>query len=155
MAQAFCGGNIWGAWGDVLLTPEREIIPNEYLDPIICSYAHRFQNGWRPRTSCKHRPTRCSVGLLGLSVLVLTHESIHISGDLNEASTECKAIQRVRQTFRLLGEPGNVEGFVRYALWFHTRETEITDFTGDRPYFSPDCYSDGPLDETPADGIWP
>lgn len=158
VAQAFCGGNEYGTWGDILLTLDHQVIPNEYLDPIVCRYAHRFQAGWRPSPVCWRKPTRCSVSYLALSALVVTHESIHISGDLNEASTECKAIQRVRRTFRLLGEPANplyVEALVRYALWWHTQETLIVDFFGQRPYYSADCRADGKLDETPGDGIWP
>lgn len=156
-AKVYCGGQIPGAWGDVVLDDNRDPIPNEYLDPILCTYLHRFQAGWRPSPICRKKPYRCSVGYLALSVLVLTHESIHISGDLDEASTECKAVQRMRGVFKLLGEPANplyVEALMRYAHWWHLRETRLETWYG-RPYYSPDCVPGGPMDESPGDGVWP
>lgn len=157
-AEAHCGGNVWGSWGSVYLSEDALALPHAYLEPLICKRLHHFQLGWRPNAACLRRVYRCDTGYIGLFALVLTHESIHVSGDLNEASTECKAIQRVRDTFPLLGETNKlyIDALVRYALWWHVQETKIVSWlTGVRPYYSPDCKRDGAWDMTPGDGLWP
>lgn len=157
-AEAHCGGASWGSWGTVYLGDDGLALPGAYLDPLICNRLHRFQLGWRPNAACFRRIIHCDTGYVALFALVLTHESIHVSGDLDEASTECKAIQRVRDTFPLLGEASKLYGdaLVRYALWWHNKQTKYVDWwTGRRIYYSPNCKRDGAWDMTAGDGLWP
>lgn len=157
VTQAHCGGVPWFAYGAVYLEAG-EPLPHLFLDPTLCKKLHRFQNGWRPNAACLRRVPRCETSYVSLSALVLTHESAHVSGDLDEASAECKAIQGVRETIGLLGETNvlYVDALVRYALWWHVEETKVIDWrSGTRVYYSPKCKSNGDWDLTPADGLWP
>ncbi len=42
------------------------------------------------------------------SLHTLTHESMHVRGELNEAITDCEAIQRAYRAAKLLGIPDNI-----------------------------------------------
>jgi hypothetical protein len=63
--------------------------------------------------SDKRRPSRGQV----VAVHVLTHEAMHLSGQLNEAAAECAAIQRDARTARLLGAPDAAAAELAAAYW--------------------------------------
>lgn len=84
-----------------------------------------------------------------LAVHVLTHESMHIAGERNEARTECQAIQRNAKTAELLGAAPDAAQALAREYWesFYPRMRDR--------YRTSECRAGGSLDETPDDGIWP
>ncbi|MGB8651524.1 MAG: hypothetical protein WCD35_12785, partial [Mycobacteriales bacterium] len=83
-----------------------------------------------------------------VAVHVLTHESMHMRGQTNEALAECEAVQRDEITAHELG--ASVEQARRlarvYWLLVYPRMPE--------DYFSRDCRPGGPLDEGLASAPW-
>ena len=87
---------------------------------------------------------------LAYAVEVLTHESEHIvSPPSPEFITDCYAAQEVDHMARLLGIPDatarRLPG-IYWQKWYPSQSSA---------YVSPECRPDGPLDETPGDGVWP
>lgn len=80
------------------------------------------------------------------AVHVLTHESVHVSGDYSESSTECTAIQKDAAAVVLLG--GTLEQGVELAETYY-RQTYPNMPDG---YRSPECFENGALDASPNDG---
>jgi len=84
-----------------------------------------------------------------VAVHVLTHEAMHVSGDRNEATTECRALQRDARTVVLLGGT-DVQGrelAQRIATEVYPRMPD--------EYRTAQCRPGGALDLTPDDGSWP
>jgi hypothetical protein len=82
----------------------------------------------------------------------LAHESVHLSNVRDEATANCYGMQHVAWLAIQLGaSPDDAKAIADY-LWTHiypqVRATNPT-------YWSADCYPGGPLDLTPADGVWP
>lgn len=113
----------------------------------------------RPTTTLKREPCKDLKRYLGghrqdpsydevVAVHVLTHESMHMRGETNEAPTECEAVQRDRTTAALLGAtPAQARALaVRYWQTVYPNMPE--------GYFSSDCRPDGPLDEHLAGAPW-
>jgi hypothetical protein len=94
--------------------------------------------------SDKRRPSRDQV----VAVHVLTHEAMHLSGRLDEAATECAAVQRDAQTARLLGAPDAAAAELAATYW-----STIYPLMPDG-YRSSDCRPGGSLDEGLADAPW-
>lgn len=84
-----------------------------------------------------------------IAVHVLTHEAMHVAGDRNEATTECRALQNDARTVVLLG--GSAEQGSALA------ERIVTDVypTMSEEYRTAECRPGGALDLTPEDGSWP
>ena len=83
-----------------------------------------------------------------VAVHVLTHESMHMRGETDEAVTECEAVQRDDQTAQLLG-----------ATPLEARQLAVTywrDVYPDMPsgYTTPDCRPGGKLDEGIPTSPW-
>jgi hypothetical protein len=94
--------------------------------------------------SDKRRPSRDQV----VAVHVLTHEAMHMSGQLDEAAAECAAIQRDAHTARLLGASAAASATLADAYW-----RDIYPLMPDG-YRSTDCRPGGALDERLADAPW-
>lgn len=92
--------------------------------------------------SDKNNPTADQVE----AVHVLTHESIHVGGNYNEAETECAAVQRNSKTVEQLG--GTREQGVQLAETYYTQ----TYPNMSQNYKSAECFENGLLDLTPDDG---
>jgi hypothetical protein len=84
-----------------------------------------------------------------VAVHVLTHEAMHVAGDRNEATTECRALQHDSRTVVLLG--GTTEQGTALAKRI---ATEVYPTMRDE-YRTPECRPGGTLDLTPGDGTWP
>ena len=85
----------------------------------------------------KRRPTLGEI----VAVHVLTHESMHMRGETNEATAECEAMQRDAQTARMLGaSQRQAWGLARY-YW----QVVYPDMPDD--YRTSDCAPGGRLDE--------
>lgn len=84
-----------------------------------------------------------------VSVNVLSHESHHLAGVVNEAQTECSSMQSIQQVAVWLGatEEQGRQLAERYADEVYPRMPA--------DYRSKDCVADGEWDESPGDGVWP
>jgi hypothetical protein len=84
-----------------------------------------------------------------VAVHVLTHEAMHVSGDRNEATTECRALQRDSRTVVLLGGTAGQGRALAQRV-----ATEVYPRMPDE-YRTAECRPGGALDLTPGDGSWP
>lgn len=113
-----------------------------------------FQHPWCDRLmDYLSHPERASDAEIA-SLNILTHESMHVRGEYDEARTECQAVQRNYRTARLLGVPDHA---ARKSAWYYykhayKRRAEIGGMS--EAYFSADCVPDGPLDEHLPDSTW-
>ena len=113
-----------------------------------------FQYPWCSRLAAylRHpkRADRDELSSLGL----LTHESMHVRGELNEARTECEAVQRNYRSARLLGVPERTakRNALDYYYSIYTARA-YKDGNPDR-YFSDQCVPSGELDERLSDSTW-
>jgi hypothetical protein len=94
--------------------------------------------------SDKHRPSRAQV----VAVHVLTHEAMHLSGQVAEAVAECAAVQRDARTARLLGASAADATRLAVTYW-----RNLYPLLPDG-YRSPECGPGGALDEGLPDAPW-
>ena len=80
------------------------------------------------------------------SLMLFTHEVMHIRGELNEQKTECQAIQRNHMVGERLGIPQAIAKR-------HTRAYFQTDFHR-HPYYSALCGPGKSMDEQLYNSIW-
>ena len=121
------GGHLgWVSWGADGV-PERRTV----LAGSTCGHL---------RSWLRHRGEETTFDEM-IAVHVLTHESMHMAGRLNEAEAECAAVQRDALTAILLGAPPqNAEQLARsYWSEAYPRMTDA--------YSSPACVSGGGMDE--------
>lgn len=89
-----------------------------------------------------------------IAIHILAHEAMHVRGELNEAKTECQAIQRFYRTARLLGLRDQVAaagGWQYYDVLYAMRE-QIGGLAGS--YHSPLCGPGKEWDERLPDSTW-
>jgi hypothetical protein len=97
------------------------------------------------------------------ALLVVVHESVHLSeyeGNADEALTECRAIQLVRETALRIGvDDARARALGHEALRFDAQLPGPGDWRvglHEIPsYHSPDCYDGGTLDIHPDSSDWP
>jgi hypothetical protein len=97
------------------------------------------------------------------AIATLAHESIHLfdftsgkpvvaSRPAAESRAECIGMQDIARVAIALGAAPDDASNMQRWYWenfYPTRRTQLPD------YWSADCRPDGPLDQTPGDGIWP
>lgn len=83
-----------------------------------------------------------------IAVHVLTHEAMHMRGQVNEASAECAAVQRDAWTARMLGADADEARALAARYWQRFYPTLSVD------YLSPECRPGGSLDERRSDAPW-
>jgi hypothetical protein len=101
--------------------------------------------------------------LAAWAVLILTHEAVHLSdysGARNEALTECRAIQLVRQVALALGTTDEVARALGHeAMRYDAKLPGLGDYRvglGLIPnYHATGCEDGGPLDIHPDSSDWP
>ena len=88
------------------------------------------------------------------SLDIFTHESMHIRGEMNEARTECQAIQRNYRSAKLLGVPDDVAK--QNALDIYNISYQQRGKIGgmQSAYYSDQCAPGLALDEHLADSTW-
>lgn len=88
------------------------------------------------------------------SLDMITHESMHVRGELNEARTECQAVQRNYRAAKLLGVPDAIakQNAEDYYNVLYKERGEIGGLQA--LYFSPQCAPGKALDEHLADSTW-
>jgi hypothetical protein len=113
-----------------------------------------IQAPWCDRlSSYLWHPQRASEEELA-SLDMITHESMHVRGELNEAFTECQAVQRNARAARMMGVPDEVarRNALDYYNVLYQRRAEIGGLTGS--YYSADCAPGKALDEHLEDSTW-
>jgi hypothetical protein len=137
----------WGAYigrGD-LLGFVHSLRPRTSVAPVVC----------RPLARFIYRRERPTAGLplfrTAEAVGILAHEAEHIRNNLrrSEATTECHAMQHMRQLARIMGASKSYADLLAATYW--------TDLYPLNPpeYRTTACRDGGPLDLRPASGIWP
>jgi len=132
------------------------------FDPAMLAAGHAnpktgeivFQQPWCDRLSSYLRhPNRASEEELA-SLNILTHESMHVRGELNEAHTECQSVQRNARTARMLGVPDEVahRNALDYYNILYQRRAEVGGLAGS--YYSAECAPGKALDERLEDSTW-
>jgi hypothetical protein len=112
------------------------------LEPSICGflvdlvYRHR-------------RPTGLGAARLALALDTLAHESMHRRGFVDEAVTECYAVQLVYRTAQELGVSAG------YAATLHALNWRVNYAAHPSQYHSSDCRDGGRLDLNPGSKRWP
>lgn len=129
--------NVWNRAGYVAWTPDGSKPSRADLTWDTCRALH----SWDPRA----RPTPEQV----IALHVLTHEAMHLDGRYGEADAECAAMQHDAAMAHLLGATPHA-GQRLAATYYRDVYPRMRD-----GYTSGDCRSEGPLDATPGDGIWP
>jgi hypothetical protein len=89
-----------------------------------------------------------------ISLNLFTHEAMHIRGELNEAVTECQAVQRNVRAARMLGVPDPIAKAHarRYYEELYALRAQGSD--SGRHYHSAECFPGGALDERLPDSTW-
>ena len=132
------------------------------FDPEMLSGAHA-----NPRTGrIAIQPPGCSVLSSYLShpgraseeelwsLGLFTHESMHVRGELNEARTECEAVQRNYRAAKLLGVPDEIarqNALDYYRIIYQQRRTEGP---MGAQYYSSECAPGKAMDEHLSDSTW-
>jgi hypothetical protein len=88
------------------------------------------------------------------SLGMFTHESMHVRGEMNEAKTECQAVQRNYRAAKLLGVPDATAR--RNALDYYLNDYQERGRIGgmQSAYYSGDCAPGQALDEHLPDSTW-
>ena len=105
---------------------------------------HALRCAERPDPGCGAR-----VQELAMAVDVLAHESWHLAGVIDEAVTECRAVQSIAWAAERLGATPAQGGALARAHLAHGY-TMLP-----QRYRSADCVDGGALDLRPADPAWP
>jgi len=132
------------------------------LDPEMLSIGHAnpltgkigIQKPWCGRLMAYLRhPARASEDELW-SLAMFTHESMHVRGEMNEARTECEAVQRNYRAAKLLGVPDEIAK--RNALDYYNVLYKHRAMIGgiQNAYYSDQCAPGGAMDEHLSDSTW-
>jgi len=89
-----------------------------------------------------------------VSLDIFTHESMHIRGEMNEALTECEAVQRNYRAAKLLGVPDAIAK--RNALDYYNTSYQERGKIGGMAggYYSDQCAPGKAMDEHLSDSTW-
>jgi hypothetical protein len=104
-------------------------------------------------SSYLHHPDRASEQELW-SLGLFTHESMHVRGELNEALTECEAVQRNYRAAKLLGVPDRIakENALDYYKIIYQRRRKLGFMQAE--YYSSECAPGKAMDEHLSDSTW-
>jgi hypothetical protein len=88
------------------------------------------------------------------SLDIFTHESMHVRGEMNEARTECEAVQRNYRAAKLLGVPDGTAK--RNALDYFNITYQLRGKIGGMQglYYSDQCAPGKAMDEHLSDSTW-
>jgi hypothetical protein len=113
-----------------------------------------IQAPWCDRLSAYLRHPARANELELMSLDMLTHESMHVRGEMNEPITECQAVQRNARAARMLGVPDEVarRNALDYYNILYKRRAEVGGLSGG--YYSAECAPGKALDERLADSTW-
>ncbi len=117
-----------------------------------CAELDALAEGRRgPQQACAERTPDCGedVLMLARAVGVVTHEAFHLQGIVDEAVTECHALQAMAGVAQQLGaSPEQAQGLARMQY-------EQSYPLMPAAYLSGDCRDGARLDQRPDDPVWP
>jgi hypothetical protein len=89
-----------------------------------------------------------------VSLDIFTHESMHVRGEMNEARTECEAVQRNYRAAKLLGVPDGTakSNALQYYNVSYRQRGQIGGMQS--AYYSDQCAPGGEMDEHLPDSTW-
>jgi hypothetical protein len=118
----------------------------------ICQALQRFPHEWQsPQFQCVYALGDCPKPIWEdvLAVHTFAHEVWHLHGSIQEARTECSALQTTAEAATLFGaDARSAQATALYAL-----QRMYPNLPDD--YRTPDCVNGGPYDLRPADPVWP
>jgi len=88
------------------------------------------------------------------SLNMLTHESMHVRGEYNEAITECEAVQRNYRAAKLLGVADGTARKNALDYYYHSYLGKANLGWFSARYFSDQCAPDKAMDEHLIDSTW-
>lgn len=97
----------------------------------------------------KERPDGEAKRELAEAAVVLAHEAEHVIGTVEETVTECRAMQRLRQTARLFGASRAYAASLAETFWEDVYPYNLP------AYKTSACRDGGPLDLRPGSSVWP
>jgi hypothetical protein len=120
-----------------------------YFSPVMCNVISEYllQHGPNPIVSFRY-----DSATYDWAILTLAHEAIHVWGEVNEAKTNCWALQRENYTAERLGAtPAEAASITKdtassYYPWLEKNQPD---------YWSAECRAGGKMDMTPSDGMFP
>lgn len=113
-----------------------------------------FQKPWCARlSSYLSHPARANDEEL-VSLDIFTHESMHVRGEMNEARTECEAVQRNYRAAKLLGVSDATAK--KNALDYYNDGYQLRGQIGgmQAAYYSAECAPGKSMDERLSDSTW-
>jgi hypothetical protein len=113
-----------------------------HLSPDVCEDLVKLRYA-------RARPEGSAKAELADAVVVLAHEAEHVIGTVNEAVTECRAMQRAREVARLLGAPKSYADSLADTFWEQVYPYNLPAYRTDG------CRDGGPLDLRPKSPLWP
>lgn len=144
--------DITGESGSVQFDVEGRPSGTTHLTRRVCSALADYSEARRrPDFSCVAAGVRCARRVFWTveAVHTLAHESWHLAGVVDEAATECYALQSTALVAARLGSPPDeAQAVARYAL------AHLYPSLPDE-YRSSTCVDGGPLDLRPGDPVWP
>ena len=144
-AKVHCN-TIW----DTML--DAEMLAAAHADPQTGEIG--IQHPWCDTlSSYLHHPNRATEDELW-SLAIFTHESMHIRGELNEALTECEAVQRNYRAAKLLGVPDGTarRNALDYYNIIYQERGKIGGMQSE--YYSDQCAPGKAMDEHLSDSTW-
>jgi hypothetical protein len=129
-------------------------VPKDFmvLKRPICHALQRFPLEWRTAAfGCVYTLGDCPQSIFEdvIAVHTLAHETWHLHGYIQEARTECNALQTTAQAAVLLGADMRTAQAIAYYVSKKIYPYEPDD------YRLADCVNGGPYDLRPADPVWP
>jgi hypothetical protein len=131
---------------------DSEMLASGHANPMTGEIA--IQHPWCGTLMAYLRhPKRASMEELE-SLDMFTHESMHIRGELNEAKTECEAVQRNYRAAKLLGVPDDTARI--NALDYYNSAYQERHLIGglQAAYYSDQCAPGKAMDEHLSDSTW-
>jgi hypothetical protein len=132
------------------------------LDPAMFASGHAnpdtgevgIQHPWcNTLRSYLAHPRRASEEELW-SLAMFTHESMHVRGELNEARTECEAVQRNYRAAKLLGVPDGIAKKNALDYYNNLYKERRNEGIMQAEYYSNECAPGKAMDEHLSDSPW-
>jgi hypothetical protein len=131
---------------------DQEMFAAAHANPTTGKIA--FQHPWcSVLESYLSHPGRASSDEIR-SLDMFTHESMHIRGELNEAKTECEAVQRNYRAGKLLGVPDDIAKGDAEEYYNTIYKERATLGLMQAEYYSDQCAPGKALDEHLSDSTW-
>jgi hypothetical protein len=132
------------------------------VDPEMLAAGHAnprtgeidIQHPWCDRLSSYLDHPQRATELELWSLNILTHESMHIRGELNEAVTECEAVQRNYRTAKILGVPDRIARQNALDYYNILYKGRAQGGFMQQEYYSDQCAPGRSLDEHLPDSTW-